>query len=146
MTHALCVMEHAKLIESACTEYLSGLGIFDDAMLFLSGQDDAEKTGQRIVSYVTDLSEEPPFSGNRFSEVTVELRTPIATDGTDMLELHESEAAALEEAIMDDGLEASLSSADLLVYSVIERNAFRNTDESGYSSGWRLRLYSARAG
>jgi hypothetical protein len=144
-------MEHAQLIQSVFVSYLIGINpsswsedmIGDAGLRIFAGEDGGLKDGPRIVCAVQgNLTEEPQFSGNRWAEVQVALRTPVVDDGGASLTNHRANAIALQAALMDAGLIAGLQSAALYVYAAIDRNPFQNEDADYWESGMSLRVYS----
>jgi hypothetical protein len=165
------IYEHPRLIEESMREYLLGLdprpwgtsltGSGDPAVpRIYAGENNLLKDGQNIVAFVEgDLGDEdPPMSGNRWADLIVRLKTParISAAGTEVegLEEHQLMAAALQKAILGDGtdagnitcetLAARLSAAvdDFTCFGITNRMPFRAQDDSGWVSGWTLRLYS----
>lgn len=146
-------MEHGKQLESAFASRLiainpspwqEDLTDADNGLRIYGGENELEKNGTRIVCYISgDLNEDPPFSGNRWCDLLIELKTPVVDDGGASLALHESNATALQNAIMDDGLVSGVNTSTLLVYGITEKTQFRGQDESAWTSGFKLRVYSA---
>lgn len=145
-------MEHAQKIQAAFAAYLAGitpspwaedLTNADGALRIFAGQSDDTKDGTRIVCAVSgDLTEMPAFSGNRWADVEISLKTPVVDDGGASLTYHQQNAAALESALMDTGLVAGLQTSGLYVYQVLDRNTYQAEDADGWESGMRLRVYS----
>lgn len=152
-------MEHAQKIQAAFAAYLAGitpspwaedLTDADGNLRIFTGQEDSTndstKDGTRIVcAVVNDLTETPTFSGNRWADVEISLKTPVADDGGVSFGNHQANAAALESALMDTGLVAGLQTADLYVYQALDRNTYQAEDESAWESGMKLRVYSVEA-
>ena len=143
--------EHFQLIQSAFASYLSAIDpspwaedlTGDSGLRIFAGQDDGTKDGSRIVCAVSgDLTEQPQFSGNRWADVEISLRTPVVDDGGASLTYHQANAAALQSALMDTGLVAGLQSDALYVYQVLDRNPFQSEDADFWESGMRMRVYS----
>jgi len=144
-------MEHAQLIQSAFFSYLSAISpspwaedlTGDSGLRIFAGEDGGLKDGSRIVCAVTgDLTEEPQFSGNRYAEVEISLKTPVVDDGGASLTFHRANALALQSALMDTGLVAGLQSSALYVYQVLDRNPYQNEDAEYWESGMKMRIYS----
>jgi len=149
------VAEHAELLETAFVDYLLGISPSPwDANLsgtiglrIFPGENNLEKDGACILCYCSDLTEDIAFSGNRWADFTVELKTPFNVDPDDPdadLLSHQANAAALSNAINDTTLIASLNSSSLLVYSITEKSPHRSQDESSWVSGWSLKVYSCK--
>ena len=149
-------MEHAELIETAGVNYLAGLkwpAGFTKAQIS-PGQSATDIAAALIsVSVEGDLGPEYPlFSGNRWADVKIELKTPVATQTPDQvaagaqtpLALHSLVAAALQDAVMDSNLPALLTAAvaGFTAFGVIDRCPIREQTENYWLSGWRFRLLS----
>ena len=146
-------MEHPQSIEAAVVAYLSAItpspwseDLTNDNgdLRIFAGANNLDKDGTRIVVYCDgDLTEAPPFSGNRWADIVVELKTPVVDDGGASLAYYETNAAALKDAIMADDLVDQLNTAGgIYFYQIIERNPYREQDENSWTSGFRLRAYS----
>ena len=148
--------EHAELIENAFVSYLSGLSGWSSNLLILAGENNTDKNDARIVCYVDDLGEEyPAISSNRITDVTIELRTPFtkltaqekASGTQEPLDEHKANAAALRTAINDTGLPELLSNTTTFTcFGVVDRQPTRNQDPNYWSSGYKVRIYSAPQG
>jgi hypothetical protein len=144
-------MEHPERLENAFVSHFAAL-TWPSSMLnsagvarVFAGEDDEERDGQYIACYINgDMSsEEPQFSNNRWAEFVVSVHSPAHRDDTeDALDAHKTVAAALENAMLDDALESSLSNSGLLVYRVIDRTPVREQSETGWISGYRFKVYS----
>lgn len=146
-------MEHPQAIEAAVVAYLGAItpspwaeDLTNDSgdLRIYAGANHLDKDGTRIVCYCDgELTEQPPFSGNRFADVVVELKTPVQEDGGASLTLHETNADALKDALMADDLQTQLNAVGgIYFYQIIERNTYREQDENAWTSGFRLRTYS----
>jgi len=144
-------MEHATLIEAAFTNYLSA-SIPNTCQVF-AGENNLDKSGQRIVSYVEELGEEvPPLSGNRETLVVVDLRTPfnkltdaeVAAGNTQPLVSHQSIADDLQALILSTTLPDQLTAAILgfTCFGLVDRQPFREQNEKYWLSGWKVKIYS----
>lgn len=149
-------MEHAFKIETAFANYLSGIipSPFNGVQIFI-GENNLDKTGARIVAYVPDGTlgeEDPPLSGNRYTDVTVDLRTPFSkltpkqiSDGVaEPLDTHRLNAAALEQALFSVTLPDQLTaSADgFTCFGIVDRQPMRSDSENYWSSSYQIRIYS----
>jgi len=139
--------DHGDLLEAAAVDYLSALTTWGDDLgtRIYAGANNLDKDGARIVCYCGELTEDPPFSRNRWADLTLELRTPVGEDpeaAATQLALHTVNASALQAAVEDDGLVLGLTNASLHVYAVTERNGETQQDESGWLAMWKLRVYS----
>jgi hypothetical protein len=155
--------EHAELIETSLVNYLTPLTSGNPAasvwsaslqsgssFRIFAGENNEDKDGSCILVFVQDDlgPEDPPCSGNRWADVTIELRTsfniPTETEASPLVN-HKLDAAALETAILADTL------PDLLTASIDgfrcfgidgDRKPYRNQDENYWASGYKLRIYS----
>jgi hypothetical protein len=141
-------MEHPQRIESNVVAYLQGLSTFSSGLTIHAGETDEEKTSATIIARVDgDMGdEEPPFSNNRWCDFVIELRTPVTQDDpdTDWEAQHESNAAALEDAVLTDAFESSISGSTLYAYRAVNRTAIREQNQDMWISGYRFRIYSCR--
>lgn len=143
-------MEHAQTLAQSFVDYLTSLDVWqedltnaDGAKRIFAGEDTGTKDAARIICYCAgDLQEQPPMTGNRWADFMVELKTPMVEDGGVSLSFHKENAAALEAAIMDSALSASLRNSAIYVYQATERNPFQDEDEMGWTSGIKLRVFS----
>ncbi len=144
-------MEHPTLIEAAFVNLLSAS--IPNTCQVLAGEDNLDKTGQRIVAYVQDLGEEmPPLSGNHETIVVVDLRTPfsklspkdIAGGTTEPLVVHQTIADQLQGLILSTTLPDQLTAAipGFACFGLIDRQPFREQNEKYWLSGWRIKIYS----
>ena len=147
-------MEHAEKLETSLAAYLAGLDPSpwaedltnaDSSLRIFAGESEQEKDGTCILCIVGDMTEEPPRSGNRWADVTVELRTPVQDDGGASLVNHKANAIALQTAMMATDLPDHLTSEDLgiTVFGIAERNTARDQNETYWMSGFTVRAYSA---
>ena len=137
--------EHSQRIEDALVAYLQTLTTFSGSPLIHAGESDDDKTTAVLVARIDgDMeNEDPAYSNNRWCNAVIELRTPISEDdSTDWLAQHKLNAAALEDAILDDGFESGISNASLYVYKAIDRVPIREQAADYWMSGYRFRLYS----
>lgn len=159
------ISEHAELVETAFVEYLLSLdpppwqpsltSSGGDAAFqrIFPGENNLNKDGQNIVAFVDgDMGDEdPPCSGNRWCDVVVRLKTPAtvpagATDA-DVLAGHKAMVASLQKAILVADLADKLTEAiaNFTCFGITDRQPFRAQDDSGWVSGWKVRLYSCPA-
>lgn len=155
------IFEHPQLIESAFVNYLLNLdpppwlptltsGGGDAAFQrIFPGENNLAKDGQNIVAYVDgDMgSEDPPCSGNRWCDVIVRLKTPATVstgDEADALAEHQAMATALQKTLLVANLADLLTAAidNFTCFGITDRQPFRAQDDSGWVSGWKIRLYS----
>lgn len=149
-------MEHPELIETAFAEYLKNLDPVPwsgalgngDSLRIFPGENNQDKDGPYI-RCVTEMAEEdPPCSGNRWAEVTVELVTPVvektAETDPDPLESHKANASALQTAILATDLPDQLTAAvdGFNCFGLSERTPIREQDEFAWRSGYHVRIYS----
>jgi hypothetical protein len=152
-------MEHAQLLESAAVAYLLGLAAnnptyWDDllensagALRIYAGESSLDMDGQNIVAYIEgDMGEEdPPCSGNRWADLIIRLKTPSVRKSPDaQLASHQANASALQSAVLAATLPDLLTAAQagLTVFGVKDRQPFREQDGTGWTSGWKISLYS----
>lgn len=165
-------MDHIELIEAASVAYLSTLTTGNPpvsvwpvtmvapggGLMIYPGENNLDKQGQRIVCYVAGNElgdEDPPNSGNRWAEITWELRTPvfrptalqIKTGVVDPLGQHKLAVEALEAAALDSTLPDNLTAAvaGFTCFGFSNRTQIREEQENGWMSGWRIKLYSCPA-
>jgi len=141
-------MEHSERIEQAVDSYLGTLTTFVGDLVINPGESADDKGSTVIIVRVDgDMGdEEPPYSNNRWCDFVIELRTPVIQDdpNTDWLAQHKANAAALENAVLDDGFEAAISNSGLYVYRAVNRTEIREQNSDYWVSGMRFRLYSCR--
>jgi hypothetical protein len=155
-------MEHPQLLESAAVAYLVGLAtnnptywddLLEDAagnLRINAGESSSEKDGQNIVAYISgDMGEEdPPCSGNRWADLIIALHTPSVKRTSDaQLASHQANADALQSALLAPTLPDLLTAAQagLTVFGIKDRMPFREQDGLGWTSGWKIGLYSCPA-
>lgn len=141
-------MEHSARLEESIKSYLSGLTTFTDGLTFRVGESDEDKTADTVTCYVDgDMGDEmPEFSNNRYCEFVVELKTPVIQDDpdTNWLSRHQTNTAAIENAILDDGFEAAISNSTIYVYRCMNRRPIDEQTPDYWMSGYRFRIYSCR--
>ena len=148
-------MEHAQLIETSAVNYLAGLNTWTQPLLFLAGESNLDKAEARIVAYLPEGAfgeEDPPTSGNRWCDLTFELRTPfskltaaqVAAGAVDPLTQHQNNAAALAAAVLNVNLPDLLTAAvaGFTCFGLTERTPLRQQDAQFWMSGWKVRLLS----
>lgn len=148
-------MEHCELIEGASVNYLAEL--MPDNFLVYPGENNLDKSGQRIVCYVegNELGEEdPPNSGNRWGDVVWQLRTPFskltgkekAAGEAEVLDSHKAAANDLQAAVLaldDEKFTAAIPG--FTCWGIVNRTQIRDQEENGWVSGWRIRFLSCPA-
>jgi len=150
-------MNHPTLLENAFTLYLGSL-IWPSQLDFFAGENNIDKNGPRIVSYIEggELGdEEPPTSGNRWFEITCELRTPafkltanqIANNIPQPLAQHQANEDALQTAICNVNicslLENSSNPPVVTIFGIVDRKPGRDQEDNGWISTWKIRGLSA---
>lgn len=151
------IKEHPQLIEDAFVAYLTNQNPVpwgddlvadngeDEGLRIFSAEDFQDKDGNRIVVTAASVGDEdPPCSGNRWAEVTVELRSMVLADGSVSLASHQANANALQALMLSTTLPDQLTAAtgNFRCFGVIQRNPYREEGDHYWASGWRIRLLS----
>lgn len=149
-------MNHPTALENAFNNYLDSL-IWPSELDFYPGENNLDKDGPRIVSFIQgdELGEEdPPTSGNRWFEMTCELRTPffkltasqIAANVPQPLTQHQANADALQVAMLNTNICALLEAAlpnTVSIFGIIQRTPGDEQQDNGWLSTWKIRGLSA---
>lgn len=155
-------MEHSELVEGAFVNYLTLIvsgnppaTVWPDGLNIYPGENNVDKDGQRIVCFIEggEMGEEdPPMSGNRWCDCTLQLRTPFSkltkaqkeAGEDEVLDSHKAAANALQTAALSETLELQLTAAidDFRCFGVTSRTPIRDQQDNAWVSGWKIKLLS----
>lgn len=168
-------MELPEKLEAALVKYLQGIvqaaltattlpAYFDPDTQIQPGESAEDITDQILRCVADDATQEyPPDTGNFWSPIMLELRTPAreqteteaasedVNESVAQLDKHKALAALLTSAVMVDNLPDLLNAAavtlgegyELTVMRVLDRLPQRGQTSDIYMSGFTLRLYAA---
>jgi hypothetical protein len=159
-------MELPEKIESNLVSYLQSLTFpaYFTPDLVHPGESDEDKTTQVIQAVCAESeNEDPPYSGNFWFPVQIELRTPLFLQTDDekasadpefsaQIAKHKAVAAVLADAIDIDDLIAQINTTaqaqtdtDLKAFAAIaftDRKPLREQNDKYIMSGWSLKFYA----